>query len=131
MAADVLHSANNIWQQMSYIQPMTYGSRCPTFSEWHMAADVLHSANDILDIHLTDWRRTYLIIKANYVRKPRNVWFGLWCLRPLSNNISVISLWKVFFSGGNRRTRKNHPPVASHWKTLSHDAASSRNGVWW
>jgi len=49
-----------------------------------MAADVLHSANDILDIHLTDWRRTYLIIKANYVRKSRNVWFGLWCLRPLS-----------------------------------------------
>ena len=61
-----------------------------------MAADVLHSANDILDIHLTDWRRTYLIIKANYVRKPRNIWFGLWCLKPLSNNISVISLWKVF-----------------------------------
>ena len=35
------------------------------------------------------------------------------------NNISVLSWTSVLFGGGN------HQPVASHWKNLSHNVASS------
>ena len=44
---------------------------------------------------------------------------GLWCLMPLST--SVISWWSVLLVEETGVPRENHWPVASHWKTLSHN----------
>ena len=41
------------------------------------------------------------------------------------NNISVISWWSVLLVEETRVPRENHPPVASHWQTLSHNVATS------
>jgi len=43
------------------------------------------------------------------------------------NNISV-TLYIVavsFIGGGNQKIGENHRPVASHWRTLSHNVVSS------
>jgi len=41
------------------------------------------------------------------------------------NIISVISWQSVLLVEETRVPRENHPPVASHWQTLSHDVVSS------
>ena len=41
------------------------------------------------------------------------------------NNISVISWQSVLLVEETGVPRENHPPVASHWQTISHNVVSS------
>jgi hypothetical protein len=50
---------------------------------------------------------------------------GLWCLMATFNNISAISRRLVLLVKETRVSWEKHPPVASHWRTLSHNAVSS------
>jgi hypothetical protein len=43
------------------------------------------------------------------------------------NNISVISWQSVLLVEETGVPRENHPPVANHWQTLSHNVISSFN----
>ena len=53
------------------------------------------------------------------------IWFMIF--NATFNNISVISLWSVLLVEESRVPRKNHPPVASHCQTVSHNVVL--NGV--
>ena len=55
------------------------------------------------------------------------VWFGLWCLMPLSTiNISVISWQSILLMEEAEVPGENHWPAVSHWQTLlSHNVVSS------
>ena len=41
------------------------------------------------------------------------------------HNISVISVWTVLLVKEAGVPEANHPPVASHWQTFSHNVVSS------
>jgi hypothetical protein len=60
------------------------------------------------------------------------VWFGLWCLVPLSTTFQLF--WQsVLLVGETRVPGENHWPVASHWQTLSHNVILSTprlSGIW-
>jgi hypothetical protein len=45
----------------------------------------------------------------------------VWCLTPLSTNISVISWWWVLLVEETVVPGENHRLAASHWQTLSHN----------
>jgi hypothetical protein len=45
----------------------------------------------------------------------------VWCLTPLSTNISVISWWWVLLVEEIGVPGENHRLAASHWQTLSHN----------
>ena len=49
---------------------------------------------------------------------------GLWCLMPLSNNISAISWLSVLLVEETGVPWENHWPLTSHWQTWSHDVVS-------
>ena len=53
-------------------------------------------------------------------------WFGFIVLNATFNNISVISWRSVLLVEETRVPGENHPPVASHWQTLSHNVVSNR-----
>ena len=49
---------------------------------------------------------------------------GLSCIKVAFNNTSAISWWSVLLVEQTDVTRENHPPVVSHWQTLSHNVVS-------
>ena len=53
-------------------------------------------------------------------------WFMVY-ITDTFNNISII-VAVSFIDGGNRLPGENHRPVASHWRTLSHNVVSSIHG---
>jgi hypothetical protein len=53
------------------------------------------------------------------------VWFGLWCLMPLSPIFQLYRGSQVLLVEKTGVPVENHRPVASHIQTLSHNVASS------
>ena len=76
----------------------------------------------LLIIKITDTNRHKSDSKEKTIKPLRHVtWFCLMAVNATFNNISVISWRSVLFVEETGVPGKNHRPVASHWRTLSHN----------
>ena len=76
-----------------------------------------------INLYLLSCRSTSLelVVLLFIQNQPITIGLRLWCLKPLSNNISIISWGSVLLVTENGGSGKNHRTVESHWQALSHN----------
>jgi hypothetical protein len=75
-----------------------------------------------LHCQMVSIRLHFLYVKGHWIFV--NIFYMVMVFNDTFNNISAISWRSVFMVRGNRSTRENHQPAASHWQTWSHNVAS-------
>ena len=95
----------------------------PTMQLWYSYTSTQY--NNICAVIISLWRPcTSYIVTIDNSSDLVLFCLVLWCWRHFQQYFSYIMAIS-FIGGGNRSTRENHLPVASHWQTLSHNVVST------